>query len=98
MTTVTLKLHELEPLASEAVLLTIVVPIGKVLPEGGVEMTVGEPPQVSLADTLKKTVAGVEDVTTMADGQVMDTVQLVGMTVTVKLQLVLLPQLSLAVT
>jgi hypothetical protein len=87
----------LVPLASLAVLVTVVVPTGKVLPDGGVETTFGIPPHESLAVTLKNTTAGPTAVTVMGGGQVMDTMQLlVGVTVTVKLHM-FVPVLSLAV-
>jgi hypothetical protein len=63
-----------------------VVPIGKVLPEGGIEKTLGMPPQVSLAVTVKYTVVGTLEVVTMFDGQKTDTRQLELTTFTVKLQ------------
>jgi len=53
LTTVTVKLQLVLPLVSLAVLVTVVVPMGKELPEGGVELTVGIPPQESDAVTVK---------------------------------------------
>jgi hypothetical protein len=51
-TTVTVKLQLVLPLVSLAVLLTVVVPTANVLPLGGMELTVGTPPQESLAVTV----------------------------------------------
>ena len=77
--------------------MTMVVPMGKVLPLGGVAITLGGGLQPPEADTLKKTTTPFElgAVTVRLDEQV----RLIGgfTTVTVKLQLVLLPQVSLAV-
>ena len=94
--TVTVKEHIwLLPQVSEAVAVTVVVPMGKVLPLGGLATWFGgvQPPP---AVTVKKTVAPAGPVATvvMLEGQLMNNC---GYTVTVKLQLVLLPQLSLAV-
>ena len=57
----------------------------------------GMPPQVSLAVAVKNTAVGTLEVITMLDGQEIDTKQLGLTTVTVKLQFVVLPQVSLAV-
>jgi hypothetical protein len=86
------------PQVSLAVAVTVVVPIGNVLPLGGLAVKNGGGLQPPLAVTVKNTVAPFElvAVTVMFDEQLM----LIGglTTVTVKPQLVLLPQLSLAVT
>jgi hypothetical protein len=97
-TTVTVKLQlVLVPQPSLAVLYTVVMPIGKVLPLGGTAVTKGGGLQPPLAVTLKNTVAPLElvAVTVRFDEQF----RLIGgrTTVTVKLQFVVLPQLSLAV-
>ena len=53
--TVIVKLHVDElPHASKAVLVTVVIPIGKVLPDAGLEMIMTAP-QLSVAVTLKST-------------------------------------------
>ena len=73
----------------------MVVPIGKVLPDGGVEFTTGVPPHVSLAVTVKYTAVGTLEVSMMFVGQLMLSTQLAcGFTVTVKLQWAVLPQVS----
>ena len=97
-TTVTVKLQLVLPLVSYAVLVTVVVPRLKLLPEGGIEFTVGSPPQESLAITTKNTLVGTLEVTMMLGGQMIDTTQFESTTVTVKLQLLLSPQVSVAVT
>jgi hypothetical protein len=76
----------------------MVVPIGKVVPEGGMDTMVGRPPQVSLALTVKNTAVGTLEVITMFDGQKMDIRQLELTTVTVKLQELVWSQASVAVT
>jgi hypothetical protein len=54
--TVTVNEHVDEfPQASVATLVTVVVPSGKVLPDDGVETTVTEPAQLSVAVTVKLT-------------------------------------------
>ena len=82
---------------SLAVQVTVVVPIGNVLPLGGLQLINGGGLQPPLAVLVKNTVAPPDPlaVTVMFDEQLM----LIGglTTVTVKLQLVLLPQVSLAV-
>ena len=87
----------LVPQLSLAVVNTVVVPIGNVLPLGGMALTDGGGLQPPLAELLKNTTAPFElvAVTVMLDEQV----RTIGgrVTVTVKLQLVLVPQLSLAV-
>ena len=83
------------PQASVTVTLTGVVPIGKLLPLGGVAvMFTGAQPPVDEAE--KNTTALLELVATvvMFDGQVSVNI---GLTVTLKLQCCVLPQLSLAV-
>jgi hypothetical protein len=52
-TTVTVKLQLLVSLESVAVLLTVVVPTGKELPDGGEEEIIGVPPHESVAVTEK---------------------------------------------
>ena len=97
--TVTVKVQFVVPLASLAVACTTVVPTGNVLPEGGTAVITGTLLQVSLAVTVKNTTAGPTDVTTMFDGQWMLSTHggvLVRFTVTWKLQLVNVPQESLA--
>ena len=97
-TTVTVKL-QLVNVAHESLTLTftVVVPIGNVLPLGGLALMNGGGLQPPVAETVKNTVAPLElvAVTVMFDEQL----RLIGgrTTVTVKLQLVLFPQLSLAV-
>jgi hypothetical protein len=98
LTTVTVKLQEALPLSSLASQFTVVVPTGKVLPDDGLAVTVGDTPHVSLAFTLKNTAMGTVEVTTMLDGQLIDTTQFCGSTMTVNSQFVLFPQESLAVT
>ena len=87
----------LVPQLSLAVVNTVVVPIGNVLPLGGMALTDGGGLQPPLAELLKNTTAPFElvAVTVMLDEQV----RTIGgrVTVTVKLQLVLLPHESLAV-
>jgi hypothetical protein len=87
----------LVPQLSLAVASTVVVPIGKVLPLGGLAVTNGGGLQPPVAVKLKNTAMPFElvAVTVMLDEQF----KLIGglTTVTVKLQLVLLPQVSLAV-
>jgi hypothetical protein len=72
-TTVTEKLHMFVPLLSLAVLTTVVVPIGNVLPDGGELTRLGVPPHRSLAVTVKKMFVGTLEVTTMLEGQVIET-------------------------
>src|ERR1039458_4095516 len=96
--TVTVKLQlVLVPQLSLAVVNTVVVPIGNVLPLGGMALTDGGGLQPPLAELLKNTTAPFElvAVTVMLDEQI----KAIGgrVTVTVKLQLVLLPHESLAV-
>jgi hypothetical protein len=96
--TLTVKLQlVLVPQLSLAVVNTVVVPIGNVLPLGGMALTDGGGLQPPLAELLKNTTAPFElvAVTVMLDEQV----RTIGgrVTVTVKLQLVLLPHESLAV-
>lgn len=98
LTTVTVKLQAARPLASLASQYTVVLPIGNVLPEGGLAVTVGEAPHESLAVTLKNTAVGTEEVTTRLEGQLIDTTHVGGSMVTGKLQFVLFPHPSLAVT
>ena len=74
--TVTVKLQLVVPLISLAVLLTVVVPSPKLLPEGGVVFTVGTPPQESLAVTVKNTLVGTLEITVMFGGQVIESAQL----------------------
>jgi hypothetical protein len=96
--TVTVKLQlVLLPQESLAVLVTVVVPIGKVLPLGGLAVTNGGGLQPPLAVTVKNTVTPfeLEVVTVRLEEQFRIKGGLT--TVTVKLQLVLLPQASLAV-
>ena len=96
--TFTVKLQlVLLPQASLAVVVTVVVPIGKVLPLGGLAETYGGGLQPPLAVTLKYTVAPLEPVAvTVRFEEQFSTIG--GLTtVTLKLQLVLLPQVSLAV-
>ena len=85
------------PQVSLPVHVTVVVPIGKVLPLGGLQDTNGGGLHPPVAELVKNTTAplGPVAVTAMLDEQV----RLIGgsTTVTVKLQLVLLPQVSLAV-
>jgi hypothetical protein len=99
--TVTVKLHVAAPLASVAVLVTVVVPTGNTLPEGGIDVTNGVPPHESLAVTSKKTAVGTEDVTLRAAGHSIET-QLVGgvggVTDTMKLPEAVPPHVSVAVT
>ena len=95
-TTVTVKLQlVVVPQLSVAVLKTVFVPMGKVLPLGGMEFIIGglHPP---LAPTLKYTVVPplLVAFTTMLLEQSIVTGGRV--TVTVKVQLVVVPQLSLA--
>ncbi len=74
LTTVTVKLQLLLfPQLSLAEANTVVVPIGNVLPLGGLAYTNGGGLQPPLADTAKKTCAppGPVAVTTMFEGQVM---------------------------
>ena len=88
----------LVPHVSLAVTVTVVVPTGNVLPLGGLATTPGGGLQPPLAVTLKNTVAPLElvAVTVRLDEQL----RLIGglTTVTRNKQLVLLPQVSLAVT
>jgi hypothetical protein len=96
--TVILKEHVAElPQPSEPVQVTTVVPTGKVLPLGGLQTTPmgGQPP---LADGSQVTTAPAALVakTVMLAGQV-TTIGGHGLTVTVKLQVWLWPQWSLAV-
>jgi hypothetical protein len=74
-TTVTVKLQVLVSLESLAVLVTVVVPTGKVLPEGGEEEIIGVPLHESVAVTEKYTVAGTLEVTVMFVGHSMDITQ-----------------------
>jgi hypothetical protein len=76
-TTCTVNVHgaEVLPLSSLAVQLTVVVPMGKVLPEAGVHMTVGVASQVSVAVAVNITVAPdglVHSTPVMSDGQLTD--------------------------
>src|ERR1035438_3799459 len=84
------------PQVSLAEVNTVVVPMGKVLPLGGLALTNGGGLQPPVADTVKNTTALLElvAVTVRLDEQF----RLMGgrTTVTVKLHLVLLPQVSLA--
>ena len=96
--TVTSKKRLLEaPQVSEAVTVTVVVPMGKVLPLGGLAVRKGGGLQPPLAVQVKKTVAPFElvAVTVRLLGQVTRNGGVV--TVTSKLQLVKEPQSSLAV-
>ena len=77
--------------------MTGVMPIGNVLPDGGLATILSGPAQESLPVTVKNTGTGLLEVTTMLEGQLMDTMQFDGFTVTLKLQCCVLPQLSLAV-
>src|ERR1035441_6424359 len=89
------------PQESLAVTVTGVVPIGNVLPLGGMALTNGGGLQPPLAETVKNTVAPVEPVaaTVMFEEQFRTIGGYTGgLTVTVKLQLVNVPQPSLAVT
>ncbi len=98
--TVTVKLQLVAfPQLSLAPANTVVVPIGNVLPLGGLAPTNGGGLQPPLAETVKNTVAplGPVAVVTMFDGQVILIELDCGFTVTVKLQLVKLPHESLAV-
>ena len=100
--TVTVKLQLVEwPQVSLADTNTVVRPSGKVLPLGGLALTNGGGLQPPLAVTLKKTVAPLElaAVTVRLDEQFRTSGGYEGgFTVTVKLQLVELPQVSLADT
>jgi uncharacterized protein YwlG (UPF0340 family) len=75
-TTVTVNMHGAEVLlkSSVAVQVTVVVPIANVLPEGGVQFTVGVASHVSLAVGVNITVApdGLVHSCVMSDGQVID--------------------------
>jgi hypothetical protein len=84
------------PQESLAVQVTVVFPTGNVLPLGGLQLRNGGGLQPPLAELLKNTVAPLElvAVVVMLDEQVS---AIRWYTVTVKLQLVLLPQVSLAV-
>ena len=97
--TVTVKEQEaVFPCESVAMLLTMVVPFGKVEPEGGVERTVAEP-QVSVAVTVKFTTAEhwpASLFTVMFGGHV-TTGGVVSRTVIVRVLRVVLPALSVAV-
>src|SRR5262245_8455002 len=80
------------PQASVANTLTTVVPHGNAVPDGGEETIVTLVLQRSLAETLQNTMGFVwQLVTTMFDGQLI-TGGVVSTTVTVWLQLLLLPQ------
>jgi len=71
LTTVTRKLPLLTlPAASVAVQVTVVIPMRKMLPEGGVQRTLGEGSTLSVALTLKVTIAPsrLVAVTTMLPG------------------------------
>ena len=95
--TVTVKLQfVIVPQVSLALVRTVVVPIGNVLPLGGFAVTKGGGLQPPVALAVKNTTAPFElvAVTVMLEGQVSEMGGLT--TVTVKLQLVLLPQVSLA--
>jgi len=87
----------LAPQESTATLVTTVVPSWNTLPLAGVEVTVGVPEQPPLAVTVNDTLVEVwpKSIIKMLEGQVMVTGLFV--TVTVKLQLFVCPQLSLAV-
>ena len=83
------------PQLSLAVQVTVVVPTGKVLPLGGLHTICGvEQPPVTLGAKVTTAPAGLVACRTMLDGQVIVNC---GYTVTVKLQLVELPHVSLAV-
>ena len=98
--TPTVKLQELLlPLASVAVHVTVVVPMGKVLPEGGTQLIVGWGSQVSVAVAVKVTLAlehwpGSTPMPKLP-GQVIDGA-IVSRTVTVKLQKMRRPLESVA--
>src|ERR1035441_2944302 len=94
--TVTVKLHvALLPQVSLAVAVTVVVPIGKVLPLGGLATTVGgvQPPEAVTVKTPPAPLGRVAE-TVIFDGQEIVTC---GYTVTVKLHVALSPQVSIAV-
>jgi len=98
--TVTVKLQlDWLPLASVAVLVTVVVPTGKLLPLGGL-LTKFVTPQLSVALAVKVTLLRLHRpasvVKTRLPGQVI-TGFCTSVTVTVKLQLVVLPLASVAV-
>lgn len=97
--TVTAKLHvETLPAASVAVQVTVVVPTGKAEPDGGWQTTL-TPGQLSVALTVKVTVADEAAgaaATVMSAGQVM-TGGCWSSTVTVKVQWLALPAASVAV-
>ena len=86
------------PQVSLAEQVTVVVPTGKVLPLGGLQLTNGGGLQPPVAELVKNTVAPFGPVATVArfDEQVRTIPLVGGLTVTVKLQFVL-PQGSLAV-
>ena len=89
---------EILPLASLAVDVTAVVPTGKPDPEAGVEVTVAEGSQLSLAVTenVTGTSRAILQGTVMFAGQVIVGFAL-SLTVTVKLQIAVLPDASFAV-
>ena len=94
ITTVTLKLQlALRPTASVTTQLTGVVPVGNVLPDGGVQLVV-QPGQLSLDEVLH--VAVVTLVTAMSAGQLMVGSSL-STTVTLKVQFVEFDASSVAV-
>jgi hypothetical protein len=79
---------------SVAVQVTVVVPCGKVDPEGGLQTTVGTP-QLSVAAGAKVTTAG-QAALVMGAGQMIFGGS-VSLTVTVKLHVAVLPDVSVAV-
>ena len=99
--TVTVKLQLTDwPHESLAVQVTVVVPIGKVLPLGGLQLTNGGGLHPPVAELVKNTVAPLALVACVV--MFVEQFRLMGgycggSTVTVKLQLVLVPQVSLAV-
>src|SRR5258708_14536610 len=99
-TTVTVKLHvAVLPLASVARQLTVVLPIGKVEPEAGVQTGVKVPEHRSLAVVLKLTaVPSVLVVNTVMSGEQVIVGGGTSRTVTVAVALAELPLLSVTVT
>jgi hypothetical protein len=92
---VTVKLQEaVLPEVSVAVQVTVVVPCGKVDPDGGLQTTVATP-QLSVATGAKVTTAG-HAAFVMFAGHVMVGFS-VSLTVTVKLHVAVLPDVSVAV-